>query len=668
MAVEIEHVPAVTSAPAELLGALHSLESSAPLEERLDALETLARWVIEIPTTRRLSRPAPQQLSRLRTLLAVVAADAGMRNRLSTTLASVLRETSAVPLFSEAGLPSDRGLANETVERISRLVLPRPPDDENLERFVSRVFRKTRDCAWIEAAPIEVFVELGEHLGNIWKPLTEAMSDAIALLCTRVSALGLTADLRERSDPMLVRDSPFFRLPHVPLEQIPMLILECRGQLKVIQQRLETTGVSVDVVYCIDAIRRMLLRIERMLAIVVPRGDALDRAGAARTLLGALTAGRIADESLRQIGRQNLGLLAKKVIERVGHSGEQYVTTSRREYFKMFTSAAGGGALIAFTLVGRFLSAWAHFAPFIDGLLAAGNYAGTFLAMQFLGFTLATKQPSMTAAALAQTIRETKGEHQLDELVIQIGRIARSQFAAVCGNLLTVIPVAILLDLLWLGTTGHHFLDEKAAASTIASFHPLHSGTIFFAALTGVLLWMSSLGAGWLENWVTYRRLPEAIRFHRVGRVVGKDKMARIADFIVNHSAGVGGNVTLGLLLGMVPIAAAFFGLPFEIRHITLATGSLAFAGCTMGIGAVTVGACIGIVIIGLVNFGVSFALALMIALRAREVTGRERLSLARGVLRRFVRHPTVFFYPPKVQPPVTPPHGMPTVRPPGSP
>src|SRR5439155_26169114 len=110
-----------------------------------------------------------------------------------------------------AGVPGDRGLARETFERIARRILPRPPDDEDLERFVSRIFRRSRDCAWIEAAPIEVFVEIAEAFGDIWKPIREAMSDAIALLCSRISALGLSVDLRERSDPMHVRDSPFFR-------------------------------------------------------------------------------------------------------------------------------------------------------------------------------------------------------------------------------------------------------------------------------------------------------------------------------------------------------------------------------------------------------------------------------------------------------------------------
>ncbi len=632
----------------ELLAAVDDLQPTSSLADRLRALETLARWVIETPALKRLRAPAPLQLSRVRQLVRVCMAEPERRTKLVDTLASVLRDTHAVELFSEAGMPSERGMGRETVDRIARRVLPRPPDDEDLERFVSRVFRRSRDCAWIEAAPIEVFVELGELFGDIWAPLREAMVDAIALLCTRISGLGLSADLRERSDVMHVRESPFFRLPHAPLEQLPALILECRGQLTVIHKRLETTGVSVDVVYCIDAIRRMLARIERMAPLVTGRGDALDRVGFARSLLARLTAGRIADDSLRQLVGGNLGLLARKVIERVGHTGEHYVTATRRDYFRMLLSAAGGGALTALTVVGKFLMKWQHFAPFIDGLSAALVYAGSFLAMQFLGLTLATKQPSMTAAVLAQSIRETHGEHQLDDLVMLIARISRSQFAAAVGNVCAVVPVALAVDFLWTSARGHHFFDDHDAQTTIASFDPLHTGTIFFAALTGVLLWLSSLGAGWLENWVTYRRLPEALRHHRFAKVVGQQRMNRVADFVQNQAAGIGGNTTLGLLLGLVPVLGAFFGLPLEVRHITLSTGSLAFAGAQLGWDAITVSSCIGIAVIGLMNFGVSFALALLVALRAREVSNQQRLGLAVAVLRRFLRHPFRFVFPPR--------------------
>ncbi len=653
----VAHTSPVTLPPGAQ--ALEVCDPDAPLAQRLEALEGVARWVIEIPALKRLHRPAPLQLQQLRVLLDALRSSPPLRQRFSATLASVLRDTTAVALFAESGMPNDRGLGSETVDRIARRILPRPPDDEDLDRFVSRIFRTKRDCAWIEDAPVELFAELADVIGDVWRPLRESMADASALLCTRISALGLSADLRERSDPMLVRDSPFFRLPLTPLEQLPMVIAECRGQLDAIRKRLETTGVSVDVVYCIDAIRRMLLRIERMLPFLDPRTSSAERIKCARVLLDALTHGRIADESIRQLARQSLGLLARKVIERVGHTGEHYVTSGRRDYVRMLASAAGGGALTAFTVVGKVWSKTWHLAPFMEGLVNAGNYAGSFILMQLLGFTLATKQPSMTAAALARTIKEAKGEHRMDELVTLIKRISRSQFAAAVGNVFTVIPVVIALDLLSLAMSGDHFLSPDKAKGTIASFHPVESGTIFFAALTGVLLWVSSLGAGWLENWVTYRRLPEAIRHHPLKKVLGQQRMNRIATFITDHSAGIGGNVTLGFLLAMTPVAGMFFGLPLDVRHITLSTGSLTFAVMSLGGESLTLAPVIGIAIIGMCNFGVSFALALTVALRARDVSARERVNLAVSVLRELLRRPHHFFFPPK-----DPPGRLPTPLP----
>jgi site-specific recombinase len=88
------------------------------------------------------------------------------------------------------------------------------------------------------------------------------------------------------------------------------------------------------------------------------------------------------------------------------------------------------------------------------------------------------------------------------------------------------------------------------------------------------------------------------------------------------------------------------FGLPLDVRHVTLSTGSLAFSACTLGWSSLTLAPCLGIALIRLLDFGVSFALALAVALRARDVTGRERLGLALAVARRFVRHPLEIFLP----------------------
>src|SRR6185295_6040783 len=106
------------------------------------------------------------------------------------------------------------------------------------------------------------------------------------------------------------------------------------------------------------------------------------------------------DRKLSDIARGNLHLLARKIIERAGHTGEHYITTTRVEYVKMLLSAGGGGVLTTGMAALKYFVAWGHYEPFVEGVLSSTDYAVRFIVMQLLGFTLATKQPSMTAAAL----------------------------------------------------------------------------------------------------------------------------------------------------------------------------------------------------------------------------------------------------------------------------
>jgi site-specific recombinase len=373
---------------------------------------------------------------------------------------------------------------------------------------------------------------------------------------------------------------------------------------------------------------------------------------AAQHLLVTLVRGRQADCSLRDLLRTNLRLLARKIIDRAGHTGEHYITYTRRDYAGMVLSAMGGGVLTIGTATLKVVVSAAHFAMFVEGFLSGVNYALSFVLMQFLGFTLATKQPSMTAATLAGAIREVGEPGRLDELVTQASRICRSQLAAALGNVSAVTVSALALDWFWMRRHGQHVVSAEKAAGVFASLHPGHSGTVFYAFLTGIVLWLSSLAAGWIENFTVYHRLPQAIAEHRAGRVVGTGVTRWAADRFAHHISGVGGSVALGFMLAMVPIFGKFLGLPLDVRHVTLSTGTLALAACAVGrpgaIMDLILPAAGGIGIIFLLNLGVSFALALAVAMRAREVPVRDRLRLVSALLRRFLTHPGEFLLPPK--------------------
>lgn len=101
-----------------------------------------------------------------------------------------------------------------------------------------------------------------------------------------------------------------------------------------------------------------------------------------------------------------------------------------------------------------------------------------------------------------------------------------------------------------------------------------------------------------------------------------------------------------------MPVLAQFFGLPLDVRHVTLATGTLTAAAASLGWDVLTQPgfwlAVVGVAVIGILNVGVAFSCALGLALRARDVPARIRRVVFRAVLRRFSSSPYSFLFPAK--------------------
>jgi site-specific recombinase len=665
----------------ELHAALSGIDPTTSVLARSEQLARLSRWVRSSKKLPALDEQSIHTTSRtrLRLLLRVLREHVPFRQAVSDTIASLIAQTDATHLFAEVGVPNVRGLMAETTDRLSRRLLPRPRDDDNFLHILEDLFPSKKDPGWLVDLPRELVDETLSVLTggkDIWSRLREAMIGAVQLLSTRISSLGLNEELRARSRKVPISSSAFFVLPRTCDAWVTALqaggagrdeaaaitedIIACRVDLKFIHESLEQSGVSVDVVYRIEVIERSLERLALLLPLASSTPEPGRRKLAHDAMVILIKAG-FRDLSIRDLLSQNMRLLGRKIIERSGSTGEHYITSSRKEYWRMLASAAGGGLLTVITAVMKIVISASKQAPFFDGALAGLNYSLSFITMQFCHFTLATKQPSMTAAALARSIHEvhdgsgsgeTEASPDLDDLVTLIARISRSQLAAAMGNVTFVAIGALLFDLVFKGLTGHHFLDAAKAEYVLESIHPTKSATIWYAALTGVVLWVSSVAAGWVENWAVYRRLPEAIAQHRAGRWLGRDRMERLSRAFAKNISGVGGSVSLGFLLGMTPVMGRFFGFPLDVRHVTLSTGTLTLAAASLGPdvlgGAPFLGACLGIAIIFVLNLGVSFTLALAVALRAKGVSGRVWLTLFVAVLKRFVRRPLDFIFPPR--------------------
>jgi len=639
----------------ELVRRLEQFTAAKGLGDRLDAF-------LDLIHLSRKERGSYQLLELLEALPEV-------RKRFLASLASILAETDATNLFGVAGLPSDRGFMAEAGERIAQRLLPAPRDDHDLTRLVLRLYATSTDLELLRRLPEGVFdrevtlLTPVEH-PELWVSIRSGFADGFRLLATRVQAQGLAANLRARGRGSPVGASPFYRIAKVSEALIQSWMngepiagaawreeaAECRAEMAAIREHLEARGVNVDIVFGLEVLERCLTRMDLMLEIMEsPSGPR--RSEAIHRFLLRLATLVHQDRSLRHLASTNLGLHHRKIVDRSSKTGEHYIAGDRREYRQILVAAAGGGLLTSVTAAVKMTISGVSLAPFPEGLAYGINYAVSFLLLQVFGLVLATKQPAMTAATLATILRDQRGERRLDDMVEFTIRISRSQVGAALGNVLVVSIGAYAIDGLWRWLFDHPYLAEAGAHHVFETLSPVNSGTVFYAVLTGVILWLASLFGGWLDNWSVYHRLPLAIAEHPLGKRLGRDRMERLAEKVNHNISGWGTNVSLGFMLGITPALGHFLGVPLDVRHVTLSTGLLALACASLGyrllLGGWFFWALGGIAVMFVFNLGVSFCLSLFSAVRAYNLPREETRELLRRLGRRFYQSPLDFVLPP---------------------
>ena len=662
----------------QLADLVETFTRAGSLHSRLDAMVSLYAWLRQEDDRIPELKPEPGEgvwctpdWRRERVWMSILAASAEVRDRYQAGVVAVLEETDAVSLFAQAGLPTDRGLMHEGSDRLFRTLLPTPREETELAKLFIRLFPTQREVDRFFNLPQEQLNRIAclvapVDIPEAWDHPWESLLDSFYLLEARVQGLGLSEKLRIRGQGGPVQNSPFRRLAAASeavltavcsrgnaaqaAENWHSAVAECREELRTIVSHLDSRGVNLDIVYAMDVIEQSLKRMEIICGVLVAEAGR-SKMVTSLQLLREVIRGRLNDRSLWDLGQNSFRLLAKKIVEWAGKTGEHYVTNSREEYRQMWGAALGGGLLTVATAAIKLMVTHRGLPPFVEGFVAGLNYAVSFVLMHVFHFALATKQPSMTGAALASIIGRCRDASENDELICYVQRIVRSQLAAAMGNILAVGGGAVVFSLVWKWSFGEPFLSVETAEYAVTSMSPVGSGTIFFAALTGVILWLSSLAGGWIENWAVYHQLPRAIAEHRLGAFVKADRLQRFSESFAKNIAPWGGSIVLGFMLGMTPSIGHFFGLPLDVRHVTLSTGTLALGITSRGWEVLGRGALIwagvGIAVTFVLNLGVSFYLALLMALRAQDVSRSDYLELLRTLGRRFRASPREFFMPP---------------------
>src|SRR5690606_16945098 len=110
--------------------------------------------------------------------------------------------------------------------------------------------------------------------------------------------------------------------------------------------------------------------------------------------------------NVRQLINESTQLVSYEITQHTAKTGEHYITSDRKEYMEMLKASMGGGLIVGIMCIIKVLLAKVHVSDFGHAFLYSANYAFGFIAIYLLGFTLATKQPAMTAAAFINELKK----------------------------------------------------------------------------------------------------------------------------------------------------------------------------------------------------------------------------------------------------------------------
>ena len=353
--------------------------------------------------------------------------------------------------------------------------------------------------------------------------------------------------------------------------------------------------------------------------------------------------------NIRDLVSDSTRLMSHLITNHTAETGTHYITSTLKAYMKMFWKASGGGVVVGALCVLKMLYSYIPASDFAHAFLYSMNYAMGFVMIYLMNFTLATKQPAMTAATMAKVLSEGSSRNTYIEFAHVVSQLFRSQFIAFVGNVLISFPVALMiiygLEILF----KQNFAFEKSG-KLLYDLDPFQSKAILHACIAGVFLFISGVISGNISNNSVFFQIPKRIAKNPfINYFFGQRFAKQLSIYYSKNWAGIVSNFWFGIFLGSTASIGLFLGLNLDIRHITFASGNLALAvyGADYMVNNVMLfWGILGIGIIGFVNFLVSFSLSLGLAFRSRDIPLTELRPIITSIKQHFFRKPLSFFFP----------------------
>ena len=587
-----------------------------------------------------------------------------LRAKLSTSLATY-------------GILSKNGLKDEIEKRFYDKFLPEPPKYNDVGFLIKRVFSKKGDSAWIESIPESYWIELfqilfgrGQKRALLQTYFFDELLYSLEILSVWLASVEFDPDFIRLDSALLDNDSPFLALHReiygllkniksdtivisenrLDFQHIEVLLVQSQEQIASLKKKSVHLGISVSLTFQFERIEQMMERFQLILLFIQRYGMPLFHAHLLH-FFWSMVEKNSSKNSLGDVIHQNIKILARSITNNTSEHGEHYITTTKKEYLKMFLSASGAGVVIAFMALHKMFITKEEYTMFFETLLVSLNYGIGFVLIHILGFTVATKQPAMTASVFAKAV-EKSDQKQVNQskLVDLFVQVSRSQFAAVMGNILLALIVSFGIAYYYISFSDP-LLDPAKATYYRETLEPFPA--LVYAAIAGVWLFCAGLISGYFDNRANYLQLEQRYFHHpllkKITTLRFREKLARYLH--KNHGA-FAGNFLFGVLLGVTPFLGYIFQIPIDIRHIAFSAANLGFTTLSLPFNIFEFLLYLAFVfMIGLTNLAVSFILALKVSLKSRDLYFGSVIKFIIKIFVLFFRKPQNFFFPPEKSP-----------------
>ncbi|WP_439240178.1 site-specific recombinase [Lonepinella sp. BR2474] len=589
-------------------------------------------------------------------------------SRLSSLLCRWLCQMRLYPLLVSSGILSRDGFGKEMKQRLYEKMNPAFKDSKDLRDVFFMLFHDRRDLAWLKAISVKTWVSLfatfqhyTEQADQNWlhQHLYHEGYSAIEMLAIWLAAEDLEPELMRLDPNLLDAHSPFVALQkevaqwltaqqqgeHYDDSHLQVMLSQCRKQIDRFHKRGVVAGSSLGVAHLLERLTQTLDRLVLLKGLFSRPTLSLLRLLQATEIFAEAATDQ---HNIAVLWKQSASMLSRTIAQNTSDHGEHYVTRSKKEYFAMFYSAAGGGILIALMALLKIYLGDVIEDKVWKSVAYGLNYGLGFMLIFMLHFTVATKQPAMTAARFAEAVeRNPQGRAVNMKLAQLLIDVVRSQTIAVLGNVAFAMGLSALIAYFYAQQKGVALLDHAAIDYQLHAIDPTQ-GALWFAAIAGVWLFCSGIISGYFDNRSNYLNSKMRLRYHPVLKYLMPEKCRiGIANYLHDNYGSLMGNFCFGMLLGLTGLVGYWLGLPLDIRHVAFSSANLGYVAVSGDLSQPLIWQNLGFVLlIGMVNLLVSFTLALRVALKSLNTEIDSWCEIARCLCEIIRKRPLSFFLP----------------------